>query len=214
MNQSCPLCDDKNLAFVVKDRYRAFFQCLRCQLIFVPAQFHLSPEAEKAQYDLHQNNPEDLGYRQFLSRLYTPLSARLAKGSTGLDFGSGPGPTLSRMFIESGHDVSIYDPYYAPCKEALTGSYDFVTASEVVEHLASPGKVLLQLWALVRSGGWLGLMTKMVADIETFSVWHYKNDPTHIAFYSRGTFHWLAATWGAHLELIGEDVILMRKSET
>lgn len=197
---------------MTKDRRRAFFQCLRCQLVFVPAQFHLSREAEKAQYDLHQNNPEDLGYRQFLSRLYTPLNARLAKGSRGLDFGCGPGPTLSRMFIESGHEVSIYDPYYAPCKEVLTGSYDFVTASEVVEHLASPGDVLFRLWALVCPGGWLGLMTKIIPDIRAFSLWHYKNDPTHITFYSRETFRWLAATWGVGLELIGEDVILMRKT--
>ena len=34
-------------------------------------------QEEKAQYDLHENDPYDLGYRKFLSRLTDPLLAKL-----------------------------------------------------------------------------------------------------------------------------------------
>ncbi|MGB2360319.1 MAG: methyltransferase, partial [Porticoccaceae bacterium] len=64
----------------------------------------MSSAAEKAIYDQHQNSPDDLQYRRFLSRLTEPLLERLGPCSRGLDFGCGPGPTLSVMMAEQGHD--------------------------------------------------------------------------------------------------------------
>jgi len=44
----------------------------------------------------------DPRYRRFLARLAEPLIAHLPKGARGLDFGCGPGPTLSLMLREAG----------------------------------------------------------------------------------------------------------------
>lgn len=115
------------------------------------------------------------------------------------------------MFREAGHRMALYDCFYQPDNAVLSGSYDFITATEVVEHLHRPGATLAQLWGLLRPGGYLGLMTKLVIDREAFSRWHYKNDPTHVAFFSRETFDWLAARWSTQAEIIGKDVILLRK---
>ncbi|MBT3797705.1 MAG: class I SAM-dependent methyltransferase [Porticoccaceae bacterium] len=210
-NHSCPLCCNDNLADYHCDKHRYYLQCKRCSLVSVPRQFHLSSEAEKEVYDQHQNNLNDQGYRKFLSRLADPLLEKLAPNSFGLDFGSGPGPTLSLMLEEKGHKVNIYDPFYAPDKRALAGHYDFITSTEVVEHLAAPGKELNRLWGLLKHGGYLGLMTKQVADRESFDRWHYKNDPTHISFFSQQSFEYLGATWGSAPVFIGADVILFRK---
>ena len=79
----------------------------------MPYQF-LSPKEEKSEYDLHENSSDDPGYRRFLARLFDPVSHQLAPNSYGLDFGSGPGPTLSVMFEEAGHSMEIYDPFFAP----------------------------------------------------------------------------------------------------
>nr|MBS0021313.1 methyltransferase domain-containing protein [Gammaproteobacteria bacterium] len=84
------------------------------------------------------------------------------------------------MFAEAGHHMAIYDPYYAADASVLRRSYDFITASEVVEHLYAPGEVLARLFDLLRPGGWLGLMTKLVTDRAAFASWHYKLDPTHV----------------------------------
>jgi cyclopropane fatty-acyl-phospholipid synthase-like methyltransferase len=183
-------------------------RCEVCRLIFVPREYHLSSADEKAEYDLHENSPDTPGYRRFLSRLFEPVNARLEDGSKGLDFGSGPGPTLSVMFEEAGHDLSIYDPFYAPDQTPLTRQHDFVTASEVVEHFRNPAEDLQRLWSCVKPGGLLGIMTKQALDQASFAKWHYRNDPTHISFFSRETFEWLATKWLVKLTFIGSDVVL------
>lgn len=178
-------------------------------MIFVPPAYQLSRAEERAEYDLHQNSPEDEGYRRFLSRIFEPVHAGVAPASSGLDFGSGPGPTLSVMFAEAGHAMSIYDPHYSADTSPLNEKYDFVTASEVVEHFCNPAEDLARIRSCVKPGGLLGIMTKMALDQAVFADWHYINDPTHVSFFSRATFRWLAGQWNAELEFVGDDVVLM-----
>jgi hypothetical protein len=173
----------------------------------LPYQF-LTLKEEKAVYDLHQNAVDDPRYRRFLGRLFVPLSQRLAPNSCGLDFGSGPEPTLSVMFKEAGYSMEIYDPFYAPEIKPLQSQYDFITASEVVEHLHHPRRELDRLWSCLKPNGLLGIMTKRVIDQEAFSRWHYKNDPTHVCFFSIETFRWLANHWCATLTVPENDVVL------
>jgi hypothetical protein len=183
-----------------------------CRLVFVPPSQFLSAEDEKKRYDLHQNSLDNADYRRFLGRLFIPLNQRLAPGSSGLDFGSGPGPALPRMFEEAGHSMVIFDQYYEHAPAALDLKYDFITASEVVEHLREPRKALDRLWACLTCGGWLGIMTKFTADHAAFPRWYYKNDLTHVCFFSRETFLWLAAAWNADLIFPDDDVALLRKN--
>ncbi|MDP6690972.1 MAG: class I SAM-dependent methyltransferase [Alphaproteobacteria bacterium] len=199
------------------DKVRDYLRCRTCGLVFVPPVQHLSGWEEKAYYDLHENRPDDPGYRRFLERLFTPLKQRLTANAKGLDFGCGPGPTLSRMFAEAGHEMALYDPYYASDKSALSGPHDFITLSEVAEHLAEPGRELDRLWQSLRPGGWLGFMTKRVRDREAFKTWHYITDPTHVCYFSEATFEWLTAHWShegpaAELIIAGNDVVLIRKA--
>jgi hypothetical protein len=179
-------------------------------LVFVPPAYYLDRAAERAEYDLHCNALDDPGYRAFLSRLALPLVARLAPGSCGLDFGCGAGPALAAMLREAGHEVSLYDTFYQPERSVLNRRYDFICATEVVEHLHQPGVELARLWSLLHSGGVLGIMTKLVLGSEAFAGWHYKNDPTHVCFFSEQTWHWWAREHGAGLEFIGADVMLLQ----
>jgi len=207
---ACPLCRSAAKAYH-QGRRRAYYQCQHCRLVFVLPDAFLSVAEEKAVYDLHQNGPDDAGYRRFLSRMSRPLHRRLSTGSRGLDFGSGPGPTLSVLFEELGYPMAIYDPFYAPDRSVLAEEYDFVTATEVVEHLRSPRATLNQMWRCVKPSGYLGLMTKLVIDRAAFANWHYKNDDTHICFFSRDTFTWLAGEWGTAPLFVGKDVTLFQK---
>ncbi len=208
----CPLCENPHNVFFLQDRRRVYWRCQQCLLVFVPAFWHLDSGAEKAEYDLHRNDPEDTGYRCFLLRLSVPLCERLPVAARGLDFGSGPGPTLAPMLVESGFRMALYDPCYAPDSSVLEECYDFITCSEVVEHFRLPGREFCRLWSLLVPGGWLGIMTKLVIDRQAFARWHYKNDPTHVAFFCRDTFGFLAKTLNAHLEIIEPDVILLQKA--
>ena len=115
------------------------------------------------------------------------------------------------MLREAGHTVALYDIYYQPDADVLEKTYDFVTATEVIEHLFDPKKIWSQWLNLVKPGGWIGIMTKQVIDLEAFACWHYKYDPTHVSFFSRATFRYLAERDKLELEFIGNDVILLRK---
>lgn len=212
-NLHCPLCVHAGAEDFYRDRRRDYLRCGHCGLVFVPPRFYLSRGEEKAEYDLHRNAVDDPGYRGFLSRLANPLLARISTDARGLDYGCGPGPALAAMLEEAGHQVSLYDIFYHPDTGVLEGSYQFITATEVVEHLHQPAVVLEQLWAKLEPGGYLGIMTKLVRDAEAFARWHYKNDPTHVCFFSELSWRWWAGQRSAQLERIGADVILLRKAQ-
>ena len=208
---SCPLCRAEKVHEFFQDKRRNYMRCHVCNLVFVPPSQFLSAADEKGRYDLHQNSPYDLEYRSFLSRIYIPMQNCLNPGSCGLDFGSGPEPTLSLMFEEAGHFMTIFDYFYEHVPSALERQYDFITATEVVEHLHHPIMELERLWACLKDGGILGIMTKPAPDQDAFPSWHYKNDPTHVCFFSQITFKWLADKWGAELTFADKDVAIFYK---
>jgi len=136
------------------------------------------------------------------------LHEHIPNSSHGLDFGSGPGPTLSIMFEEAGHQMAIYDHFYAKDASALDKKYDFITATEVVEHLHKPAETLGLLKTLIKPRGVFGIMTKLSTGLKDFETWHYKNDPTHVCFFSQKTFLFLSKKWGWDVEFIGKDVVI------
>lgn len=207
----CPLCRSIQIHVFHQDARRDYWRCQRCLLVFVSADQRLSSVQEKAQYDLHNNDPCDAGYRTFLARLVQPLQQRLKPNMTGLDYGCGPGPALSLMMAESGWSVRNYDIFYDDDKSLLAMPYDFITATEVLEHVFEPSVVLPLLWGLLAKGGYLALMTKLVIDEQAFARWHYKNDLTHVCFYSKPTFEYIAKELSASLEFIDKDVIFLQK---
>lgn len=207
---TCPLCRSPVSDLFHQDHRRPYRRCPACRLVFVPAAFHLSPEAEQAQYDHHENTLDDPGYRRFLTRLAGPVLARVPAGAQGLDVGCGPAPLLARMLEEGGIGMRVYDPFYAPDDSVWAQRYDLVTASEVVEHFRAPGREFDRLFSAVKPGGLLAVMTKRVRDAAAFARWHYILDPTHIAFYDEGCFAWIAARHGAQLEIAGDDVVAFR----
>ena len=207
----CILCGKKDIVHFFEDRIRKYLRCLSCDLVFVPADQRLTPEEEVKRYDLHENDPEDEGYRNFLNRMFMPMNDLIPSNSFGLDFGSGPGPTLSLMFNENGHEMINYDHFYAKDQSVFDKKYDFITATEVVEHLYDPKKELDRLWSCLKPGGFFGVMTKLVINKGSFASWHYKNDETHVSFFSKSTFMWLEKKWSAILKFIDNDVMIFEK---
>ena len=209
--QPCPLCDSFEVDLLHEDKRRSYLRCNSCQLIFVPDEQLLNQDEEKAQYDLHNNDPGDEGYRRFLGRALDPILERIKTPAKGLDVGSGPGPTLNLMANEAGYKMAIYDPYYAPDEGVFDERYDFITLTEVIEHVASPKPLLHKILSCLRTEGILLIMTKRWRAVQQFASWHYKNDPTHIRFYHEQTFVFIENNYSLELEVIGPDVIIFKK---
>jgi len=209
----CILCPSEKTAPLCKVDGYDYFQCPECGLIFMDPNQRLSPSVEKSRYDQHENDSEDEHYRKFLSKLFEPLDKLLSRESFGLDFGSGPGPTLSVMFEERGHQMNIFDPFYANDPSVFEHQYDFITCTETAEHLFNPRKEFERLWSCLKPGGYLGIMTKLVPSIEAFPTWYYRRDDTHVTFYCDETLPWMADHWGASVDIIGKSVAIFKKPE-
>ena len=207
---ACPLCGSVIIHDFYQGSDRDYLICDCCALIFVPPKFHLTAEQERQRYDLHQNSPDDARYRDFLNRLLKPLVVQLKSGSKGFVFASGPAPTLSLMLQEQGFSMSVYDLYYANNSDVLSQHYDFLCCTEALEHFASPNHEWQLFLSMVKNGGWIAIMTSMYDTVASFSDWYYKNDLTHICFYSRKTFQWLAQRDGLHVQIESDSVILFR----
>tara|TARA_B100000795_G_C22730920_1_gene411345 strand:+ start:404 stop:1066 length:663 start_codon:yes stop_codon:yes gene_type:complete len=194
-----------------------YWRCGVCATTYLDASHYLTAEEEGARYALHENNPDDPGYRKFLSKLVDPLLDRLPPGSVGLDFGCGPlfgdcdAPAVAAMLREAGHSVSLFDPNFAPDRTALARTYDFITATEVVEHLHCPADEFDRLDGLLRPGGLLAVMTGFQTNDAEFGKWHYRRDPTHVVFFREETFRLVAERRGWTCEFPAKDVALMRK---
>jgi SAM-dependent methyltransferase len=207
----CPVCETDNCHPLQTLGERAYWRCPVCICTFLQPDQRPGPEAERAEYRLHQNDATQPGYRQFLQRLATPLLMRLNGPSEGLDFGCGPGPVLAGLLREAGHRVALYDPLFQPDAAVLAKTYQFVTCTEVVEHFHQPAAEFRRLDTLLAPGGWLALMTGFQTDDALFAGWHYRRDPTHVVFYREATLRWLARHHGWQCEIPCANVALMRK---
>jgi SAM-dependent methyltransferase len=212
MTQYCPVCEQQEPEKFQIVQDTVYYRCPLCLATLMAPQNWLNATDEKAVYALHDNDPDEPGYRRFLSRLSGPMLERLTPGSSGLDFGCGPGPALAWMMEESGMVMSLYDPYFYPDTFTLDKRYDFVTCTEVIEHLHHPAAVFRQLGRLIRPGGLLGVMTCFQTDDERFANWHYRRDPTHVVFYRQATLEWLAAEHGWHLDIPAKDVAIFTRN--
>lgn len=205
---TCPLCARPDARPFTRAHGRRYLRCRECLLTFLHPADRLDPAAERAHYDTHENDPADDGYRRFLRRLADPLMARLEPGMEGLDYGSGPGPTLSRILGEHGFATADYDPFFTPDPAPLRRTWDFVTCTETAEHFFEPGREFETLAGLLRRPGWLGVMTQPLDDDETFASWRYARDPTHVSLYRVETLEWLARRHDWDLERPRHDVAL------
>ena len=208
--RACPICDAPAAPFLSVGG-RDYLGCATCHARFLDPAQHPSRADEHAHYLHHENDPDDPRYRAFLSRLADPLIVRLSAGAEGLDYGCGPGPALAAILSEAGHRVAQFDPFFAPDPAPLDQTYDFVTCTEVAEHFHQPRDEFARLRALVRPGGWLGLMTCFQTEDARFADWHYRKDPTHVVFYREATFRFLARRWGWTCAVPVKDVVLMQR---
>lgn len=204
----CPLCLFKSASRLIPD----YWHCPQCDLRFLDRAKHLSASEEHQRYLLHNNDVNDENYRKFCAPLFEAIIEKVPAGAEGLDFGAGPGPIIAKQLNERGYRVALYDPYFHRDEALLERRYDFVFASEVVEHFYDPGREFERLHQLLKPSGWLAIMTAFYEPGMNFDSWYYRRDPTHTVFYSRQTLSWIQKRFEfAEIEFRLEKIALFKK---
>lgn len=194
MKQICPLCAHEAALFY--QNADDYFKCEKCHSIFVDTQKRPNMTQEKERYELHNDDVEDKGYQNFVSPMTTAIMREYAPKSRGLDFGAGIAPIISKVVQDSGYAIKQYDPFFHNFPELLQTQYDYVACCEVVEHFYHPHKEFGLLKSLLDEGAKLYIMSDLYDESIDFAKWYYKNDITHVFFYSKETFEWIQKEFG------------------
>ena len=211
-NQLCPLCASETVFEFHEDRDGRFLRCETCHLIYKSDGDLLDLDTEKKRYELHNNDVNDPGYIHFLNKLVDPISKWVQPHHIGLDFGCGPSISIEKIFEEKDIKCDSFDPFFFPNDEFLVQeSYDFLTCSEVIEHIVHSKQDLQRMISLVKVGGVLGIMTESPPEKKEFQNWWYKKDPTHIRFFSDQTFQTIAQMFSLEILYRGKSVVVYRR---
>jgi hypothetical protein len=188
---TCLLCNTSNTDLFYHYKDRKFYHCKTCGSVFISRAELPSKVAEKERYLAHQNNIADSGFQKFVSPIVTAVQQNQTKEQTGLDFGAGTGPVISKLLGDSGYTMTLYDPFFHPDTSVLDANYNFIVCCEVIEHLHQPLQEFKLLKRILKETGVLYCMTDLLPEKEAFKTWYYKNDFTHVIFYTPQSLEWI-----------------------
>lgn len=189
---NCTLCDAP-LNIRIDE---AYYECETCHALVKDDKFFSDAETEKGRYMEHNNDVEDVRYQEFTSPIWQHVLSHFKPEDKGLDFGSGPGPVISKMLQDENYNIVQYDPYFADYPELLNQKYDYIVSCEVIEHFYQPKKEFQRLKSLLNEGGQLVCMTLLYSPEKEFNNWYYRNDPTHVFIYQEETIAYITKTFG------------------
>jgi SAM-dependent methyltransferase len=177
----------------------SFYKCTNCHSIFKDRTSYLTPSKEKKRYETHNNVVTDKKYQAFVEPITQAVLEDFNSASVGLDYGCGTGPVAAYVLQNKGYQIVLYDPFFYPDKAYTEQNYDFIICCEVMEHFHEPQKEFKHLRHHLKTGGRLYCKTNLISDhisVDEFKSWYYKNDPTHVFFYSPTALHFLASSLG------------------
>jgi hypothetical protein len=186
----CPLCNN-NSALFYQNNTQKYHQCANCYGIFVDHKLRPDKATELSRYKQHNNDVEDKGYQKFVSPITSSVMHDFTPNDTGLDFGAGTGPVISKILNDNNFQIVQYDPFFHDYPELLDKKYNYIACCEVIEHFYNPAKEFSLLKNLLQPGGKLYCMTDIYNQNINFDKWYYKNDPTHVFIYQRETINWI-----------------------
>lgn len=204
----CTLCDSKLTN--KKDEY--YYECDTCKAIVKGRIHYLAADKEKARYESHNNNVNDIGYQNFTSPITNYVIKEFSPKHEGLDFGCGTGPVISSMLQKQNYNIVQYDPFFAPNEKVLKNRYDYIVSCEVFEHFYKPKEEINKLVSLLKNNGVLLIMTMLYNEQIDFNSWFYRKDPTHVFIYRKETIQYIALKHKLEIVNLTNRFIVLKKA--
>ena len=191
----CNLCNSKTTLFHTSN-HKMYYKCSTCAAILMHPDHYPSTNNEKKRYLEHNNNVHDLGYQKFVNPIVNAVQKDFNNTTSGLDFGCGTGPVISKLLRDKNYSIATFDPFFDNNLNALKTTYNFIVCCEVIEHFHNPLKEFKLLKSLLKPKGKLYCMTDLFSANINFKNWYYKDDDTHVIFYHKNTFKWIEKNVG------------------
>ncbi len=188
----CPLC--RNTGDWVSGT--EFLLCGECRGYFRHVRYLPELDQEKARYETHNNDVNDPRYQAFVSPIVSAVLRDFTPDRSGLDFGAGTGPVISKLLREKGFQIVQYDPFFHNHTALLEDRYDYIVCCEVIEHFHAPDKEFQLLRRLLKPQGRLYCMTCLYNPGMELRDWYYIKDPTHVFLYQPATLEWIRRNHG------------------
>ncbi|MBN2402580.1 MAG: class I SAM-dependent methyltransferase [Spirochaetes bacterium] len=206
MSLECTLCDGE--AFIFKRiKERVYYACSGCGAVLLDPRYHPSPDDERKRYLEHNNDIHDIRYQKFVDPLVAEVKQNYSKDNKGLDFGAGTGPVITMLLRDSGYNVELYDPFFWNNTERLKYPYDYIVCCEVIEHFKNPADEFKLLRSLLNKNGMLLCKTSLYNEDIDFDRWRYKDDLTHVIFYTKDSLIQIKGRYNFSSLAIGEHFI-------
>ncbi len=210
LQNTCSLCNEP-LKYYAISRKKEYLICKNCGGVQMDPKYYISKEKEKARYELHNNDIFDLQYQAFVSPITNYIANNFKAEMLGLDFGAGTGPVITELLKKKNYSIQLYDPLFWNDREVLNRKYDYIFACEVIEHFHNPKKEFDLLFSLLKPKGQLIIMTYLYNDSIDFSNWFYKNDETHVFFYTKKTLDYLKSFYNYQDLILDNRLIVFKK---
>jgi len=209
----CKICNNTYLSSINDNNLKKIYlYCNNCEYISLDKNYIVSNNLEKKRYLLHNNNPENEDYVNYLCKIINNIPIN-TKHQKILDFGCGSAPVLAKLLKERNLYVDVYDKFFSPKKIYYFKKYNIITCIEVLEHLKNPLKSFKLFKKHLKKEGMLVCMTNFHPnDINLFLKWWYKNDITHISFYSKKTIEFISKFLNFKIiKIINNNFFIMQK---
>lgn len=193
----CKLCHSDKVESFYKDKNREYLLCPECELIAVPEKYYLDMHSERKRYELHDNTIDNTGYVAYLEAVVSVIRQNKNKDISIIDFGSGKNRVLESLLKREGYtNCRSYDPLYGYMVDFEKTTFDIVVLCEVIEHLQDLSSELSHIKKTLRDNSRLIIRTQVYLEKEQFPKWWYKEDLTHINFFSERTIEFVAGVIG------------------
>lgn len=206
----CTLCGTL-ATFFVAYKQRDFHKCNTCGGILLGSDHYLDFSKEKQRYDKHSDDVEDQGYQKFVSPIITAVLDGYQTNDTGLDYGCGKTAIIQKLLQRKRYNIVGYDPIYFPNDDVFKLHYNYITCCEVIEHFYNPNDEFEKLTKLLLPNGKLFLKTYLYNEGINFENWWYKNDPTHVFFYTIKTLEYIKFAYAFSSLRVTKDLIEFTK---
>ena len=237
--KKCLFCGNTPIESKIID-HNEYHRCLTCFGIYIDPRHRMDQFSEKERYELHDNSIQNAGYRTYLEKFidsvmcFSAIQGWITSISDLqvriMDYGSGPEPALVQLLSEKGYEARGWDPFFAPDTPGFKDGAHIVTCLEVAEHFSNPLESFSMIAKHLCPGGFLALGTHLLpvvsqgapldgktgiqSDWDAFKNWWYRQDPTHISFYTLESLRLVAAQAGlTWLGRAGKQVFIFKYLE-